>query len=109
MRKSLTPITGQRWSSLCPRGIDKYEYPRTVCGACAIAAVAGASGAKTWLQTSGASWLTPKRRKFITAMIVVALLAFSSIKLSGSSTSSGTTPTANASTTSVAVAASPRH
>lgn len=49
-----------------------------MCANCVIAAsttVTGAAGARVWLQTRGAAWVTPRRLKAATiALFVVALL-----------------------------------
>jgi hypothetical protein len=55
-----------------------------MCAACAMAAVAGASGARTWLQTHHLTWLTPARLKAATVALFVAAFGFSTIGLSGS-------------------------
>jgi hypothetical protein len=55
-----------------------------MCGACAMAAMAGASGVRSWLQAHHLGWLTPKRLRMLTiAGFVVATLG-SSVTLSGS-------------------------
>ena len=56
-----------------------------MCAGCAIAAAAGASGVRTWLQTHHMTWLTPKRMRRITIALTVLALAIPSIGL-GSST-----------------------
>jgi hypothetical protein len=53
-----------------------------------MAAAAGATGARTWLQTRHVTWLTPKRIKAATVALFVAAFGFSAIGLS-SSTSTG--------------------
>jgi hypothetical protein len=55
-----------------------------VCAACAIAAVAGASGAKAWLEAHHLTWLTEARMRAVTIGLVIAMLAVSSIAFSGS-------------------------
>jgi hypothetical protein len=50
-----------------------------------MAAAAGATGARTWLQTRDTSWLTPKRIKAATIALFVAAFGFSTIGLSSSS------------------------
>lgn len=50
-----------------------------------MAAAAGASGARSWLQTRHLTWLTPKRMKAATIAIFVAALLISSVGISGSS------------------------
>jgi hypothetical protein len=50
-----------------------------------MAAAAGATGARTWLQTRNLTWLTPKRIKVATIALFVAAFGFSTIGLSSSS------------------------
>lgn len=52
-----------------------------------MAAAAGASGARTWLQVHGFTWLTPQRMKAATVSLFALALVVSSIGISGSSTS----------------------
>lgn len=54
-----------------------------MCAACAIAAAAGASGVRAWLQAHHLTWLTESRMRVITIGLVVAMLAVSSIGFSG--------------------------
>jgi hypothetical protein len=56
-----------------------------MCAACAMAAAAGASGARAFLQNHGPRWLTPKRLKHATIGLCVAALAVSTVGFSGSS------------------------
>lgn len=56
-----------------------------MCVACAMAAAAGASGVRTWLQTHHLSWLTPRRLRAITVALFVVALLVSSVGLTGSS------------------------
>lgn len=60
-----------------------------MCAACAMVAATGASGARAWLQSRHLTWLTPRRMKAVTATLLVAAFAVSSIGLTGS-----TSPTA---------------
>jgi hypothetical protein len=55
-----------------------------VCAACAMTAAAGATGVRTWLQTRGWAWLTPKRLKHATVVTFVAATLVSALGLSGS-------------------------
>ncbi len=55
--------------------------------ACAMAAATGATGARTWLQNSHATWLTPRRMKVATIGAMSAAFAISTIGLSGSTAS----------------------
>jgi hypothetical protein len=50
-----------------------------------MAAAAGATGARTWLQTHHMTWLTSRRLKVLTIALCVAALGVSSIGLSGTS------------------------
>jgi hypothetical protein len=50
-----------------------------------MAAAAGATGARSWLQTRHMMWLTPKRIKAATIALFVAAFGFSTIGLSSSS------------------------
>ena len=56
-----------------------------MCAACAMAAMAGASGARSWLQAQHHSWLTERRMKAATAGIFVAATLVSTVALKGSS------------------------
>jgi hypothetical protein len=56
-----------------------------------MAAVAGASGARSWLQARHLTWLTPERLRAATIALFIAALAVSTIGLS-SSTSSAAHP-----------------
>ena len=49
-----------------------------------MTAAAGATGLRTWLQTRGWSWLTPKRLKRATIVAFVAAAIVSSVGISGS-------------------------
>jgi hypothetical protein len=49
-----------------------------------MAAAAGASGARSWLQAHHATWLTPRRLRAATVALMVAAFAVSTIGLSGS-------------------------
>jgi hypothetical protein len=57
-----------------------------MCAACAIAAAAGASGARSWLQAQHMTWLTPKRLRAATVTLFVVAGGVSTVGLSGSST-----------------------
>jgi hypothetical protein len=52
-----------------------------------MAAAAGATGVRTWLQNSHATWLTPRRMKVATIGAMSAALAVSTIGISGSTPS----------------------
>lgn len=49
-----------------------------------MAAAAGASGARAWLQAHHMTWLTPRRLKAGTVALFVAATLVSSVGLSGS-------------------------
>jgi hypothetical protein len=49
-----------------------------------MAAMAGASGARSWLQSRHESWLTERRLKAATAGIFIAATLGSTVALSGS-------------------------
>ena len=55
-----------------------------MCAACVMAATAGASGVRAWLQTQHLTWLTPKRMKAVTITLVIAAFAISSVGISSS-------------------------
>jgi hypothetical protein len=54
-----------------------------MCAACAVAAAAGASGVRAWLQAHHMTWLTPARMRTATIALFVVALAISTIALSG--------------------------
>jgi hypothetical protein len=62
-------------------------YTERVCVACAMTAAAGATGARTWLQNSHATWLTPRRMRVATIGVMSAAFAVSTVGLSGSTPS----------------------
>jgi hypothetical protein len=49
-----------------------------------MAAAAGATGARTWLQAHHATWLTPRRLRLATIALMCAAFAVSTVGLSGS-------------------------
>ncbi len=49
-----------------------------------MAAMAGASGTRSWLQGHHMSWLTPSRLRAITIALFVLAFVISSVALSGS-------------------------
>jgi len=49
-----------------------------------MAAATGATGARTWLQNSHATWLTPRRMRVATIGVMSAAFAVSTVGLSGS-------------------------
>jgi hypothetical protein len=50
-----------------------------------MAAAAGASGARSWLQAQHRTWLTPRRLRAATVALFVAAFGISSVGLGGSS------------------------
>jgi hypothetical protein len=55
-----------------------------MCAACALTAMAGASGARSWLQAHHSTWLTEQRLKRATVGIFVVATVGSTMTLSGS-------------------------
>lgn len=55
---------------------------------CAMAAASGATGARTWLQNSHATWLTPQRLRVATIGVMCAAAGVSTVGLSGSTAAS---------------------
>jgi hypothetical protein len=51
----------------------------------AMAATAGATGARSWLGAKRFSWLTPKRLRMVTVALIAAALLASATLVSGSS------------------------
>jgi len=49
-----------------------------------MAAAAGASGVRSWLQARHLTWLTPRRMRAATIALFVAAFGFASVGLSGS-------------------------
>jgi hypothetical protein len=49
-----------------------------------MAATAGASGARAWLQAQHLTWLTPRLMRVVTIALIVAAFAVSSVGISGS-------------------------
>jgi hypothetical protein len=49
-----------------------------------MAAAAGASGVRSWLQARHLTWLTPRRLRTATITLFVAAFAISAVGLSGS-------------------------
>jgi len=58
-------------------------YTAVMCAACAIAAAAGANGARAWLQAHHLTWLTPSRLRTLTITLFVAALLVSTVTFSG--------------------------
>jgi hypothetical protein len=48
-----------------------------------MAAMAGATGARSWLQAAHLTWLTPRRLRVATIVLFLAALLVSSVALSG--------------------------
>jgi hypothetical protein len=55
------------------------------CMAGAMTATAGAAGIRAWLATRAFGWLTPKRLKAITMVLIGAVLIASAVLVSGTS------------------------
>jgi hypothetical protein len=56
-----------------------------MCAGCVMATMAGASGARSWLQARHLTWLTPERLRAATIALFVIAFVVSSVALSGSS------------------------
>jgi hypothetical protein len=56
-----------------------------VCSACVMAAAAGATGARTGLQAIRHRWLTRRRLRIATIVLMVGAFGVSSVGFSGSS------------------------
>ena len=59
-----------------------------------MAAAAGASGTRSWLQAQHLTWLTPRRMRNATIAMFVAAFGFASVGLSGSTPAAHHTPPA---------------
>jgi hypothetical protein len=59
-----------------------------------MAAAAGASGTRAFLQAHGPHWLTPPRLKRVTIALCAAALAVSTVGFSGSTAPAQRTPAA---------------
>ena len=55
-----------------------------MCAGCALATMAGATGARAWLQAHHMTWLTPARMKAVTIALFVVAILVSSFGISGS-------------------------
>jgi hypothetical protein len=55
------------------------------CMAGAMTATAGAAGIRAWLATRAFAWLTPRRLRAITFVLIAAALLASTVLVSGSS------------------------
>jgi hypothetical protein len=56
-----------------------------MCAGCALAAMAGATGTRAWLQAHHLTWLTPGRMKAATVTLFIVAILVSSFGISGSS------------------------
>jgi len=54
-----------------------------------MAATAGASGARAWLQARHLTWLTPRRMRAVTIALLLLAFAISSVGISGSGAPAG--------------------
>ena len=63
---------------------EVWSYTGRMCAACAIAAVAGATGVRAWLQARHLTWLTETRMRATTIALFVAALVASTVTFSGS-------------------------
>lgn len=55
-----------------------------MCAGCVMAAAAGASGARSWLQAQHATWLTPRVLRMMTIALFIVAIGVSSLTLGGS-------------------------
>lgn len=67
-----------------------------------MAAAAGATGARTWLQAHHRTWLTPRRMRIATLLLIAAAFVVSSLGISGSGSGSPTAPSAHQTSPSAA-------
>jgi hypothetical protein len=56
-----------------------------MCAGCVMAATAGASGVRAWLQAQHLTWLTPRLMRVVTILLLLAAVCVSSVGLSSSS------------------------
>ena len=59
-----------------------------MCAACALTAMAGASGARSWLQAHRPLWLTDQHLKRVTAGIFIVATVVGMMRFSGSTPAS---------------------
>jgi hypothetical protein len=55
-----------------------------MCGQCMMLAASAATGARSWLAASGLRWITPRRLKIATIVLIVAAFIGGSMRFSGS-------------------------
>ena len=55
-----------------------------MCAGCAMAAASAATGFRSWLQTRGWTWLTPRRLRRLTIAAMCAAGLVSTVGISGS-------------------------
>jgi hypothetical protein len=55
-----------------------------MCAACVMAAAAGTTGVRSWLQAHHLAWLTPRRIRVVTVALFVVAFGMSSIGLTSS-------------------------
>ncbi len=55
-----------------------------MCAACGMAAMAGATGVRSWLQAHHLTWLTPRRMRIATMALFIVVTLVSTVGLSGS-------------------------
>ena len=74
-----------------------------MCIGCAMAATSAATGFRTWLQTRGFSWLTPRRIRALTVAAMSAAAIVTTVGMSGT-----TPPSSHPSSRTSALARSTR-
>jgi hypothetical protein len=60
-----------------------------MCGQCAMLAASAATGARSWLAARGFQWMTPRRLKIATMVLVAAAFVGGSLRFSGSTPPGG--------------------
>jgi hypothetical protein len=55
-----------------------------MCAGCAMMAASAATGVRSWLHTRDWSFLTPRRLKLATIVLIVLAFGFSAVRFSGS-------------------------
>src|SRR3954465_11437251 len=76
-------VGGAMVRDYCARGVASATIA-LMCAACAMAAAAGASGVRTWLQTHHFPWLTPPRLRAAAIAVFSGAAIVSTVGLPGS-------------------------
>src|SRR4051794_15335787 len=83
-------VGGAMVRDYCARGVASATIA-LMCAACAMAAAAGASGVRTWLQSHHFAWLTPRRLRAVTIAVFAVAATVSTVGVKG-----GTAPPSHA-------------